>query len=958
MAKKAAGKSKKTAGARKKRAAGKAKTAASETSDSPIWTPSKFALWSQRWIDPNDASPTTVLLHHPTAPFPDDPVVVDEIDDSTVDSTIQQLGFDYLTVVSELPQIDPPLDLPQTWRDQLNPNHAPPVEERTFRWLPSGADPDNPDPFVSFRVIRGSSAKPLDQTIILLASEWRSDAYLGSEFGIRVVAHARQRSDEKFEVHITGMSASLPFARYRTAGVSTRRWRSQRAFKIASESAPTVKAEMAKTLGLENDSVRIRGLRLAQIDDDTTAEIDDDKIEETTQVERRCTGKAKTTGDRTDATHYSFVFVGTPRNAGALVSKVELVADAMPPVGRARIFARDPTSQGRRQNIRTRRRTRSEQELDNYRIYVQITAGQIDPLQYPLPSGTDMKVLVCPGFVLEDRKPPILPGDTKRADLPGTGPAIRSNDLSAVMAFWNVAQFFKRLEAYGLPPNDYFRIAGLPLKLFYRSGIRPGPGKDGQAVNARVLVEGWKVDFEGPTAPGQRPMLQMHLALADLSTRARKPWDGKDRSPAEPLGIAADERWIWHEIGHVLLMASVGELQFRFCHSPGDALAAIVADPQSKLATDANWRGATFPWVFIPRRHDRCVSHGWSWGGAMHYAMSQVPRTQAPRRKGYWTEQILSSSLFRMYRSIGGDTTLVGLSDQPDIARRESASHYSVYLIMRGIQILGPSDIVPAHEPDQLVSALIDADKGTQTWDVTFPPIGYPLPLGETRFQFHRVGGCVHKVIRWAFEAQGLYRSSNNEPGFPPPVDVYIQDLRPDPGAISYGPGSYIPVSLHCDDAQGQGDVPPEWQADPNAIIVAPGTGEITVKVGNRGTELAQDVEVSLWWHEWPAGPPPDWDASWTQCALSGSAAVDVQDVDPTDPADLTTLETFGPFAAVPLAAGTRYLLLAQATCGADRANVDPATLLPCSQEPTPLVDVVANDNNLGLRVFGPAPAP
>lgn len=935
-------------------------SAAGGTSDPPIWTPSKFALWSQRWIDPTDGSPTAVVLRHSTAPFPDEPAVVDEIDDSTIDGRIRKLAFDYLTIVSEHPQIDPALDLPPTWRDQLDPEQVPSVEDHTFRWLPSRVQPENPEPFVSFRVIRGPGATPIDQTIILLASEWRFDAYLGSEFGIRVVAHAQQRSDQKFEVRITGMSASLPFGPYSTAGVSTRSWRSQRAFEIASESAPAARAEMAKTLGLEDDSVKIRGLRLANATDDNTAEFDDDRLEETTQVERRCTGKAKATGDHADPTYYSFVFLGTPRTAGALVSKVELVADATP--GQARIFPRDPPSQGTRQNIRTRRRTRSEQELDNYRKYVQITAGQKDPLQYPWPSGADMKVLVCPGFVLEDRKPPIVPGDTKEVDLPGTGPAVRSNDLSAIMAFWNVAQLFTRLDAYGLPPHDYFRIARLPLKLFYRSGIRPGPGKDGQAINARVLVEGWRVDFEGPTAPGQHPVVQIHLAMADLSTRARKPWNGKDRSQAEPLGIAADERWIWHEIGHVLLMAAVGEPQFRFCHSPGDALAAIVADPQSKLATDANWRGVTFPWVFLPRRHDRCVSHGWSWGGAMHYAMSQVPRTQAPRRKGYWTEQILSSSLFRLYRCIGGDTTSVGSPDQPDIAARESASHYSVYLIMRALQILGPSDMVPAHEPDQLVSALIDADIGTGVWDVTFPPTGSPLPQGETPLPpFHRVGGCVHKVIRWAFEAQGLYRSSNNEPGFPPPVDVYIKDLRPDStssGAIRYGPGSYVPVSLHCNNAQAQSHVPPEWQADPNAVIVAPGTGEITVKVGNRGTQLAQDVEVTVWWHEWPAGPPPDWDTSWTPCALSGGGAIGMQDVDPTDPGDPTTLKTFGPFAAVPLAAGTRYLLLVQANCGDDPANTDPTTLLPCSLDPTPLVDLVANDNNLGLRVFGPSPPP
>ena len=60
----------------------------------------------------------------------------------------------------------------------------------------------------------------------------------------------------------------------------------------------------------------------------------------------------------------------------------------------------------------------------------------------------------------------------------------------------------------------------------------------------------------------------------------------------------------------------------------------------------------------------------------------------------------------------------------------------------------------------------------------------------------------------------------------------------------------------------------------------------------------------------------------------------------------------FGPFAAVPLPTGKRYLLIAQATCPDDGSNIDPATNSPCSQKPTPLIDLVANDNNLGLRVL------
>src|SRR5262249_4464323 len=283
-----------------------------------------------------------------------------------------------------------------------------------------------------------------------------------------------------------------------------------------------------------------------------------------------------------------------------------------------------------------------------------------------------------------------------------------------------------------------------------------------------VLVEGWTVDFEGPTKPTDHPKLQVHLALGNLSTRARKPWNHKQRSQAEPLGIAADPRWVWHEIGHVLLMACMGEPQFRFCHSPGDALAAIVNDPRSELAKDANWRGATFPWVFLPRRHDRCVTHGWSWGGALHYALSKVPESQAPRRKGYWTEQILSSSLFRLYRCVGGDSARNQLLEHR-VHVRDAPSHYCVYLIMRAIQMLGPSTTVPALRPEQLVAALIDADATTIGWNVTLPAEWNPPNL-----HFERVGGCVHKVIRWAFEAQGMFTGSNsNAPGYPPPVDLY-----------------------------------------------------------------------------------------------------------------------------------------------------------------------------------------
>ena len=61
-----------------------------------------------------------------------------------------------------------------------------------------------------------------------------------------------------------------------------------------------------------------------------------------------------------------------------------------------------------------------------------------------------------------------------------------------------------------------------------------------------------------------------------------------------------------------------------------------------------------------------------------------------------------------------------------------------------------------------------------------------------------------------------------------------------------------------------------------------------------------------------------------------------------------------------PPPSGTRYLVLAIATCEDDAANTDVTTTttttttsLPCSQLPTALIDLVPNDNNLGLIVVG-----
>ena len=915
------------------------------------WNPSKFALWSQRWGDPNNGNqtfPTTVLLRHPTAPF------LGTASASNLEHDLQKIAHRYLVAATKLQVVNSSLRLLPEWLDALRPDHPDPW----FGWLPLRwpTTDGKLNSLVSFAAERKNSSDDTPDLMVIMQASQPT----GAGYGVRVVAHVRKpkvqpksKSGSELEIGITGMSACFPVGplfsqslpRSAIASPKTAPPTLTASTVIGFFTQPEFKTAITLATNLEESTFAIQGARI----------LPNVRAEEGIALELTATGQSKRTGT-SGLNHrdpfYSFV-LGLSIDAKGIVSgaslqvlsKIELVADA----GTARVFPIDPASQGGPEGLHNRRPTRDEAVLDSYRTPEPIPQNP-QPLEYAPDGYEDDEVVVCPGFVFDDDGQP--PDTPKEVDLASGVPPVRSNDASAVMAYWNVKQFFDRLRAYGLSPANYFRIAPLPVQVYYRSGIRPGPGKDGQTVNARVRVQGLPDNFEGTLPPGNTHIIEIHLALADLSTRARKPWDGSNRSPAEPLGIGADARWFWHEIGHVLLTTSIGDLQFRFAHSPGDALAAIVSDPESELAKDTNWRGATFPWVFLPRRHDRCVSLGWSWGGTLHYDLSQVQDSAGPRQKAYWTEQILSSSLFRLYKCIGGDTMDVASPKDPDPLVRRSASHYCVYLIMRAIQILGTSLVVPANNPDQFVSALIDADINTASnspWHVVFPPV-FPVPLQGQTDTFDRIGGCVHKVIRWAFEAQGLYTppgTITNAPGGPPPVDIYIADRRPpidvDLG-IDYGAGSYNPVSLEWDVTQTQSSVPPLWQADPAAITIA-NNGKISVVVGNRGTETATNVTVSVWWHEWPTGgAPPNWDSTiWTPCPPPSSTFLNINPLGQA---------TFGPFAAVPLASGKRYILVARASCADDLANIDAVTNLPCSQQPTPLVDLVANDNNLGLCVL------
>jgi hypothetical protein len=389
--------------------------------------------------------------------------------------------------------------------------------------------------------------------------------------------------------------------------------------------------------------------------------------------------------------------------------------------------------------------------------------------------------------------------------------------------------------------------------------------------------------------------------------------DDHDRPSAQPLGLAADPRWAWHEFGHVLSYAATGALEYEFAHSVGDALAAVLNDATSCLAGDRLYDGETYPWVPAGRRHDRDAAAGWCWCGRRNGQRHAKPTFPPRLYKGYVEEQMLSSSVFRLYRAIGGDPG-------NEAAMRKRAAAAAAYLLVRSASLLGPGALVPARSADALVSAMVDADIGTRQ------------PSGDLF-----LGGCLHKVVRWAFERQGLFATAapkdNAEgPGVPPTVDLWIMDRR-----LNAKDGGYEPVKLEWPVAQPE----PDWFADPREGegVWEDASGNIHVIVRNRGAEAATDVAVRAW--RAPAGPGAlRWQPLREHC--------------------LATVPSGGAVpACIPagLPSSKHYLLVEVSASEQDASNLDRGTSLPCAtgtppDQPEAVRDLVANDNNLALRLI------
>ena len=337
----------------------------------------------------------------------------------------------------------------------------------------------------------------------------------------------------------------------------------------------------------------------------------------------------------------------------------------------------------------------------------------------------------------------------------------RTNDFAAVSAYYHGNRIFDVIESLGFTLSDYFDGTDFPVHLDHRGRFGTADGIERNAsCSANATGDGiGLVDYE----------------LSDLT------------DTTDPLGRAVDSWVHWHEIcGHGILYDHVSSANFGFAHSAGDTIAALQNDPVSLLRGQPE-RFQYAPFRGLDRWFNRAVADGWGWGGAQDTG-------------SYPSEQVLATTLFRVYQALGGDSD--------DEAKRWQASRVMTYLVLTAVGQLSPGTNPSTAEDfyDELKAA--DADDWTSE--------GY-------------AGGAYHKVIRWAFEKQGMWRAAGaatTDIGEPDAVDLYIDDGRA---------GEYEYQAVHWNS-------PSVWNrtsADGNTTPQPGSAGVLShayVRVKNRGT--------------------------------------------------------------------------------------------------------------------------
>jgi hypothetical protein len=920
------------------------------------WSPGFHAISLKKFESARDARRGIILVTHPTAPLEQRL----HGEEAMSDDALARCAHNYLTRLDA--HLSKPgqsgLGLPPGWLAALDPL----APGSNFGWLPIRPSRDgklrlaSSGATASHRLLRATagSGPPKDETVVLVAGErlkdsaglWRSTQ---SGFGLKVVLHLRSRR-EGATLCVSSMVAHLPHAPYRMLFELTKDNSADLLLAILTDSlgVDQIQRFTRSEAGLIADSARLShvGERDGLVFDQVRffAFHDPDEGRDQTGIEVSGLGSSKLVGDQ--ETTYRFTVRLRPRKGKSPIAEVLSRREVLAQVD-AQVFREDPASwrdpkaptSALLENLWYA--SRPTRDLGRFR------SPRTVPTSLESDDG-DFCIRNCPAFARADSD---YPGARQIADKPG-GHIERSDDQSAVAAYHNCDDVFYAIRKFGIDPDLYFRACKRPVNVFYRSGVRPGWGKSGHTVNAWVRL---RKPPESGFLANDRPGIELHLALGNLNRRERDQSRKPDKRWAEPLGIANSGRWMMHEFSHVLIAAALGDPEFRFAHSVGDGMAAVWADPMSRLADPClpqRFRGYTYPWVFTSRRHDRCVLAGWSWSGTFQRPLLEASENKLGGYKGYLSEQIMSTTLFRLYRCLGGDTVRTdGLgNDSPDFDRRRSASRVVLYLILRAIESFGHTPL----RAEEFEAAMIDADLGLSTpletvWD----------DAGSKPW----VGGRAHKVIRWAFEAQGMHPPQqdvvHDAPGSPPPVDIFVADRRSgdevtERGIVHHGPGSYAPVSLGWSD-----DAP--WLSS---------GGDPVFQVGNRGSFTATSVSMRIWvgmltgdrtLDGWDAGENIGWLVEVSETIADAPGNQQVQFIDPRP-----VIASLGAEAVASLDE-MNVIVLIEVSCPDDRANSDPLAGLPTAiagianlpSKPCELADLVATDNNLGLwLVIGSNPVP
>lgn len=511
------------------------------------------------------------------------------------------------------------------------------------------------------------------------------------------------------------------------------------------------------------------------------------------------------------------------------------------------VYSADPVTNG----CDDCRGSSSSSTLDNLR-----TLQELNGLMPPV--AGQKQTLEGEYVKIEDIAPPDIAPPTESPGIDFSF-SVPTNDFSAVAAYYNVDYVFRLISELKIDVPTYFGGTTFPVPVDHR----------GQNNKVNASAEG------NQNSDGLGSFL---FGLAETNTT---------------VGIAVTQRVVLHEFGHALLWNHVDSPNFGFAHSAGDSMAAILSDPNYMKSRSETDRFETFPFMKnsanLSRRHDRSVTQGWAWGGAHDDT-------------GYASEQILSTTLFRVYRSLGGDSGM--------LPYQIFASLYVFYLIVKSIGMLT-----------------------SMTWDATVYVDKLQIADKNTIDIRGQVGGTAYKIIRWSFEKQGLYQPANapspvSRPGSPPDVDVYIEDGRG---------GEY----QWTDDYFSDYDIWNRYSGDGGLDHLYPRIGKenyLYVRVKNRGTQSAQNVTVQAFQQR--AGTSGfDYPANWS--ALS-PASINVSGDIPSNREAIV-----GPFSWTPQAGDTSILMIASAS--GDRSIVENPKL---QGQTIPGWRLVPFDNNIACRKF------